>query len=916
VLGRLSRRRSRDPSEDVAGGIAADEEGADAFVSYSRKDQATVLRIASALGDAGWNVWVDREDVPPASEWREELASGIRAAHTFVFVISQRSVESDYCRWELAEAVRLGKRLIPVVIEDVREAPPQLAARQYVFMRPEDDFDDELNKLITALATDLEWVREHRHWLLEALRWDAHGRERSLLVRGDDLKRAEAWFARQKPDLEPRPTELQAQYLLAGRAWETRRTQIIAVAVGVALVVTAVLGVVAWLQRNEARNQAATARSRELAIAADSQRAVDPQRALLLAIEAVNTKATAEADNALRQATFAHRLVAEIPTRAKRIGALIDAVTFSPDGTNVAAALKDGSVPVAVVARSGPGRVVVLPAPEPSVDNPCATFAGTAQVHVAFSSDGSRIAATNLAGWTSVWRWPRPGQPDVSDFCLGRSEPPTATELFAALGGPSRPPPALGFRSNELVQLVETDGDLVSWRWGQDGRPRVRRLSAPPVVAAAFSADGAVVAVASERDVQVFVRGREHAKAVDGVYALTLDGGGRLVAAVTGRSIAIWRVGDRRPAAVLRAPAVVRSVALDSGGEVLAAGDVRNTIHVWELASDEQPIRLAGAGGPVTALAFSPDGKRIASGSDDGVLRVWAWDPSRPTAAAREAHQFARVPAGAELAVSRDRRRAAAPVERIGSRSVLLWDAASGPQPMQLTFPRGVNGVALSPDGETLAVAESRTFRVVPWLQTEGRVLAASADLQYTAPVFSADGRRVAVAGFTGKNSIVLAWEVDERAPVARFGVTGFVHELALSEDGERLAAGSTDGGVRIFDLASDASPIVLRGHEGAANAVAFSPDGRELASGGADGTVRVWELATGKPVVIPGPGGSVQDVWFSANGSDVVATSTRRTRSWSCGFCGQIEDVLERAERLTTRELTPAERAVFLHER
>jgi WD40 repeat protein len=909
VLGRLSRRRSESPSEDIGSTHDADEEGADAFLSYSRKDQVEVIRIASALEGAGWSVWVDREDVPPAAEWREELASGIRAAHTFVFVLSPNSVESDYCRWELSEAVRLGKRLIPVVIRDSKNAPEQVAARQYVFMRPEDDFAESLSTLTTALSTDLDWVREHRHWLLEALRWDAHDRDRSLLVRGRDLKHAEAWLARQRPDLEPRPTELHAQYLLASREWETRRTQITAAAVAVALVVTAVLGVLALLQRNEARDQAATARSRELAIAADAQRAIDPQRALLLAIEAVKTKATAEADNALRQATFAHRLVAEVPVQAQRIGALVDAVAFSPDGTSVAAGLKNGSISVATPGRSGNRRLVVLPAPRRSADNLCSSFAGTGQVGIAFSRDGSRIAATNVFGWTSVWRWPRPGAPVTSDFCLGRTEPPTAAGLLAALGGATTPPPAIGFDSPQVVQLVEADGDLARWRWEAAGKPSVRGLTRRPAVAAVFSGDGRVIAVADARDVVVIGAGRTTRRAVDRAYALALDREGTRVAAATGRSIAVWRPGERRPV-VLRAPAVVRSVALDPRGEVLAAGDVRNTIRIWELASDEQPLALSGAGGPVTALAFSPDGTRIASGSDDGVLRFWAWDPSRP-APPGIARRLA-----ADLAVSRDGRRAAAPVERIGSRAVLLWDAAVGPRPRQVKFPRGVNGVALSPDGRRLAVAESHTFRLVPWGETEGRVLAASTDLQYTAPAFSPDGRRVAVAGFTGKSSAVLVWDLESRARPVRFGVPGFVHDLEFGPDGERLVAGSSDGAVRIFDLAGDRSPVVLRGHEGAANAVAFSPDRREVVSGGGDGTVRVWELATGKAVAFAGPGGPIQNVAFTPSGSDVLATSTRRTRMWSCRFCGPIDDVLERAEKTTTRALTPAERALFLHER
>ena len=872
-------------------------------------------RLASGLEDAGWTVWVDREDVPPASEWREELASGIQAAHTFVFVLSPRSVESDYCRWELGEAVRLGKRLIPVVIRDVKEAPAQLAARQYVFMRPEDDFAEALTTLTTALSTDLEWVREHRHWLLEAIRWDAHDRDRSLLVRGQDLRRAEAWFGRQKPDLEPRPTELQAQYLLASRAWQTRRTQITAAAVGLALVVSAVLGILALLQRNEARNQAATARSRELAIAADAQRAIDPQRAVLLAIEAVKTKATAEADNALRQASFAHRLVAEVPTRAKRIGALVDAVTFSPDGTHVAAGLKDGSTPVATPSRTGAGRLVVLPAARAKFDNPCSTFAGTPQVRVAFSDDGSRIAGTNILGWTSVWRWPEPGEPVVSDFCLARTQAPTSTDILEATLGRLPTPLALGFHSNEVVQLVEPDGDLVRWRWQSKGTPTVIRLSRRPVVAAAFSGDGLVVALAHAGDVQVHAGGRTSRQAIHGVYALALDGDGTTVAAANGQEVMVWRTGEKRPLAVLRAPAVLRSIALDPKGEVVAAGDVRNTIRVWQTASDVQPLALSGAAGPVTALAFSADGTRIAGGSDDGVLRVWAWDPSRASPA-DEAARREGIPAGAELSVSRDGRRAAVPVDPIQSRSVLLWDAAFGSRPRRLPFSRAVNGVALSPDGERVAVAEAHTFRLVPWLETEGRVLAASDDLQYRAPAFSADGRRVAVSGYTGKNSDVLVWDLDGRARPARFNVPGFVHEIAFSPDGEQIVVAANDGGVRIFGLDGESAPVVLRGHEGAVNAVAFSPDGREVASGGADEMVRVWELETRKAVAFAGPGGPVQEVWFTPNGSDVVARDTRRTRMWSCRFCGPIEDVLARAERTTTRELTRAERALFLHER
>ena len=167
------RREFADAPTADAG--AGQDNAPDVFISYSRSDQQVVLRLAEALEAAGWRVWVDIEDIPPTADWGDELAAGIRAAHTFVFAISPPSVRSQYCLRELDQALELGKRLVPVVLEATDEVPEPLAARQYVYLRDEDDFDASLQTLTTALATDLDWVREHRQWLTAALRW---GRER------------------------------------------------------------------------------------------------------------------------------------------------------------------------------------------------------------------------------------------------------------------------------------------------------------------------------------------------------------------------------------------------------------------------------------------------------------------------------------------------------------------------------------------------------------------------------------------------------------------------------------------------------------------------------------------------------------------------------------------------------------------
>ena len=450
-------------------------EDPDVFLSYSRRDQEFVLRLAKALEAAEWTVWVDTDDIPPASEWRDELTAGIRAAHTFVFALSPDSVKSEYCLWELAQAVALGKRLVPLVIRDVDTAPEELASRQYIFMRADDDFDQALAELDAALGTDLDWVRQHRHWLLESLRWDAQGRDRSMLARGRDLDAAEAWLARQADRTEPRPTQLQTEFLISSRAWEKRRLQIVVGAVGVALAVSVALGVLALVQRNDARNQAAIARSRELALSATSQLSVDPERSLLLAREAVKARPTAEADNALRRAVFASRVRAQVPVETQRIGGLINDVTFSPDGKLIAAALQNGSVAiVSSTAREG-ARATVLPMPTPSAEDVCSqSTGGSGAVEVAFSEDGRFISAVNEQGWIQLWDWRRPSKPVTSTFCLGATSAPGPDQLVDVLfGAKSFKPAAFAFASADTIALVESDGQVLRWRWRARAKPQV-----------------------------------------------------------------------------------------------------------------------------------------------------------------------------------------------------------------------------------------------------------------------------------------------------------------------------------------------------------------------------------------------------------------------------------------------------------
>src|SRR5215475_7861606 len=129
----------------------------DVFISYSRKDGEFVHELVDFLSRKRRKVWVDWEDIPPASEWEKDIYQSIDGAESFVFVISKQSLESEYCGRELRHAAERGKRIVPFAIDGARSADAPTALRQlnWILCRESDDRDKARTALISALDTDL-----------------------------------------------------------------------------------------------------------------------------------------------------------------------------------------------------------------------------------------------------------------------------------------------------------------------------------------------------------------------------------------------------------------------------------------------------------------------------------------------------------------------------------------------------------------------------------------------------------------------------------------------------------------------------------------------------------------------------------------------------------------------------------------
>lgn len=251
-----------------------DDATAKVFLSYSRKDRERAQSIADVLRERHFGVFKDTDDILPTEEWKGRLEQLITEADTVVFLLSPHSLASEVCRWEVEHAKRLHKRIAPIVISEVdtAEIPPDLARLNFIFCTERDRFQDAVDNLVSALGTDIEWIREHTRLAELAMRWERAGSPARLLLRGQDIADAEYWRDG-RPDDAPQITTPQARFVGASRAGATRRQRIALVSSAVAVVVALSLAGFAYLQRQAAIQNAQIAEENEIRAIAEQNRA-------------------------------------------------------------------------------------------------------------------------------------------------------------------------------------------------------------------------------------------------------------------------------------------------------------------------------------------------------------------------------------------------------------------------------------------------------------------------------------------------------------------------------------------------------------------------------------------------------------------------------------------------------------------
>ncbi|NEP71779.1 MAG: TIR domain-containing protein [Okeania sp. SIO2G4] len=734
------------------------------FLAFAEANKSFMEQIRKSLIREGITVWSSHADIKTGKDFQIEINQGIAGADNLIYLLSPEAIKSEYCQQELTYALSLNKRIIPLLISPTDLTEISPEISNLQFIDFTASEPEGIDKLLKELKSEAVYYQRHKILLVKALKWLSQNRNPSILLRGYNLEQSQSWLELAGNRTANLPTYLQTEFI----AESAKQPPNLVLDVFVSY----------------SRADSDFARQLNEALQTQGKTTWFDQESI-----ATGTDFQQEINRGIEQSDNFLFIISP------------DSVNSPYCGNEVEYAKSLNKRFVTVLYRKVDSKELH---PELAKVQWLDFHRYGGEFYTNFSElvrflDTDRDYVRNHTKFSQqALDWEEKAS---EDLLLRGSELAIAKNWLQEALNTNKQPPL-----NKLQKkFIEASDDLHTSI--QQARAKRRQLD---ITTAWGITVGSLLAVMISTGLWQNSR-HEHKKA-----QLNL-------AQSLARSSSSLFVGNKELEA---------SIEVIKAGKNLQRYKVKDAEVIDALQqsvySGSESNRLQGHKNSIRSLSFSPDGKILASGSDDKQIKLWNMET------------------GAEI------------------RTFSGHD-------------RSVISVCFSADGKILASA-GKDKKIKLWdVETGKEIDTFSGHTDWINSMnFSPDGK-ILVSG--SKDNTIKLWNVETGKEIyTLFGHQDSVISISFSPDGKTLVSGSKDKTIKFWDVETGREIYTLFGHNGLVSSVRFSPDGKILASGSYDKTVKLWDLETGEEIrTLTGHFSSIMSVSFSPNGKHLATGSKDR---------------------------------------